>query len=68
MLGRLFHCKSLEAAPPDTVPSEYQLRRTLGPVQLTLLGIGAIIGAAGSSPLLARLLLATSPGLVLVQR
>ncbi|MBI3798920.1 MAG: amino acid permease [Deltaproteobacteria bacterium] len=45
MLGRLFHCKSLEAAPPDSVPSAYQLRRTLGPVQLTLLGIGAIIGA-----------------------
>ena len=45
MLARLFHRKSLEAAPPDAVSSEYQLRRTLGPVQLTLLGIGAIIGA-----------------------
>lgn len=45
MLSRLFHRKSLDAAPPDAVRSEHQLRRVLGPLQLTLLGIGAIIGA-----------------------
>src|SRR3954468_22277264 len=45
MLARLFRRKSLTAAQPEAVPAEYQLRRTLGPVQLTLLGIGAIIGA-----------------------
>ena len=45
MLARLFRRKSLTAAQSESVPAEYQLRRTLGPVQLTLLGIGAIIGA-----------------------
>jgi len=43
--SRLFHRKSLEAMPQDAQPSEPQLRRALGPLQLTLLGIGAIIGA-----------------------
>ena len=28
---------------------EHQLRRTLGPVQLTFLGIGAIVGAGGAA-------------------
>ena len=45
MLERLFHRKSLDAIPQDAAPPEHQLRRVLGPLQLTLLGIGAIIGA-----------------------
>ena len=45
MLERLFHRKSLDAIPQDAAQSEHQLRRALGPLQLTLLGIGAIIGA-----------------------
>jgi len=43
--SRLFHRKSLEAMPQDVQLPEPQLRRALGPFQLTLLGIGAIIGA-----------------------
>ncbi len=45
MLERLFHRKSLDVIPQDAAQSEHQLRRALGPLQLTLLGIGAIIGA-----------------------
>jgi basic amino acid/polyamine antiporter, APA family len=45
MLARLLRRKSLTAAQLEVLPGEYQLKRTLGPVQLTLLGIGAIIGA-----------------------
>ncbi|HKA56640.1 MAG TPA: amino acid permease, partial [Candidatus Binatia bacterium] len=45
MLGHLFRRTSLDAPPPDAVGSEHQLRRALGPLQLTLLGVGAIIGA-----------------------
>ncbi|HJY81669.1 MAG TPA: amino acid permease [Candidatus Binatia bacterium] len=43
--SRLFHRKSLDARPQDGQPAEPQLRRALGPLHLTLLGIGAIIGA-----------------------
>src|SRR4030095_10925206 len=43
--SRLFHRKSLEAMLQDAQLPEPQPRRALGPVHLTLLGIGAIIGA-----------------------
>src|SRR5205809_6385563 len=45
MLGRLFRRTSLDAPPSDAMGPEHQLRRALGPLQLTLLGVGAIIGA-----------------------
>ena len=54
----LFRVKSLDAILQDAEEPEHQLKRALGPVQLTLFGIGAIIGA-GYSRLLARLRLAT---------
>jgi len=41
----LFRVKSLDELNAEAVRPEQQLRRALGPVQLTLLGIGAIIGA-----------------------
>ncbi|MDP9121008.1 MAG: amino acid permease, partial [Acidobacteriota bacterium] len=41
----MFHPKPLSAILASAEASETSLRRTLGPVQLTLLGIGAIIGA-----------------------
>jgi APA family basic amino acid/polyamine antiporter len=44
-MKRLFRTKSLEQILSDSEKPEYRLRRALGPVQLTLLGIGAIIGA-----------------------
>jgi APA family basic amino acid/polyamine antiporter len=40
-----FRTKSLDAILQDSEKPEHQLSRQLGPVQLTLLGIGAIIGA-----------------------
>src|SRR6266566_2885818 len=43
--GGLFQTKSLDDVLQDAEKPEYQLKRVLGPVQLTLLGIGAIIGA-----------------------
>jgi APA family basic amino acid/polyamine antiporter len=43
--GCLFRSKSLDSILEDAEKPEYRLRRALGPVQLTLLGIGAIIGA-----------------------
>ena len=45
MLRSLFRTKSLDAILADAERPEFRLRRALGPVQLTLLGIGAIIGA-----------------------
>ncbi len=45
MLQGIFRTKSLNAILASAEAPESQLRRTLGPVQLTLLGIGAIIGA-----------------------
>ncbi len=44
-LRRLLRVKSLDSILADAEAPEYQLRRVLGPLQLTLLGIGAIIGA-----------------------
>src|SRR6266851_5236242 len=43
--GGLFSTKSLDGILQDAEKPEYQLKRALGPVQLTLFGIGAIIGA-----------------------
>src|SRR6202049_3834788 len=37
--------KSLERIKPEADDSEHSLKRTLGPVNLVALGIGAIIGA-----------------------
>ncbi len=45
MLRGLFRTKSLNAIMASAEASETSLRRSLGPFQLTLLGIGAIIGA-----------------------
>jgi APA family basic amino acid/polyamine antiporter len=44
-LKSIFRTKSLDTILKDSEKPEYQLRRVLGPVQLTFLGIGAIIGA-----------------------
>jgi APA family basic amino acid/polyamine antiporter len=41
----IFTTKSLDLILKDTQESERSLRRALGPVQITLLGVGAIIGA-----------------------
>lgn len=41
----LFRVKPLDAILQDAEEPEHQLKRALGPVQLTLFGIGAIIGA-----------------------
>jgi len=41
----LFRVKSLDRLIKDTERPDQQLRRTLGPVQLTMMGIGAIVGA-----------------------
>src|SRR5438270_5419733 len=45
MLNRLFATKSLEQLHKEMAEDEGRLRRVLGPVGLTSLGIGAIIGA-----------------------
>lgn len=42
---KLFRTKSLECCLLDAEKPEFQLKRVLGPFQLTLFGIGAIIGA-----------------------
>jgi len=44
-LQSLFRTKSLDGILKEAEKPEYRLRRALGPFQLTLLGIGAIIGA-----------------------
>jgi basic amino acid/polyamine antiporter, APA family len=41
----VFRTKSLDDIVHDSERTEFQLKRVLGPVQLTLFGIGAIIGA-----------------------
>ncbi len=41
----IFSTKSIDAILDESRPSEYSLRRALGPLQITMLGIGAIIGA-----------------------
>jgi len=43
--GGLFRIKTLDSILQDAEKPEYQLKRAIGPVQLTLFGIGAIIGA-----------------------
>ena len=43
--SRLFRRKSLDQLVHETIEPERQLKRALGPVQLTLLGVGAIVGA-----------------------
>src|SRR5678815_624493 len=42
---QLFRRKPLEQLMGDTIEPELQLKRVLGPVQLTALGVGASIGA-----------------------
>src|SRR5262245_14628353 len=44
-LTELFRRKPLEHLLGETTEPEHQLRRVLGPVQLTMLGVGAIVGA-----------------------
>jgi basic amino acid/polyamine antiporter, APA family len=41
----LFRRKSLDQLVGETTDPRHQLRRTLGPLQLTMLGVGAIVGA-----------------------
>ncbi len=43
--ARLFQCKSLDRLVSETAEPQRQLKRVLGPLQLTMLGVGAIIGA-----------------------
>lgn len=45
MLPQLFRRKSLDQLVGETTEPGHQLRRVLGPVQLTMLGVGAIVGA-----------------------
>ena len=44
-LAQLFRTKDLNAILESTRQTEHTLKRALGPLDLTLLGIGAIIGA-----------------------
>src|SRR2546426_6816383 len=44
-MSRLFRRKSLDHLVGETIEPQHQLKRALGPLQLTLLGVGAIIGA-----------------------
>jgi basic amino acid/polyamine antiporter, APA family len=41
----LFRRKSLDQLVEETIEPQHRLRRTLGPVQLTALGVGAAVGA-----------------------
>src|SRR5262252_7950801 len=43
--AKLFRRKSLDQLVGETADPQHQLKRVLGPVQLTMLGVGAIIGA-----------------------
>lgn len=45
LLTKLFRRKSLDRLVSETIAPEHQLKRALGPVHVTLLGVGAIIGA-----------------------
>src|SRR2546428_11390601 len=42
---QLFRRKSLDQSVGETTDPQHQLKRVLGPVQLTALGVGAAIGA-----------------------
>ncbi len=44
-LGSLFRRKSLDRLVGETTGPQQQLQRALGPLQLTMLGVGAIVGA-----------------------
>jgi APA family basic amino acid/polyamine antiporter len=44
-LNQLFRRKSLDRLVGETAEPQHQLRRALGPLQLTMLGVGAIVGA-----------------------
>ena len=44
-LNKLFRRKTLDHLVGETTDPQHQLRRTLGPLQLTMLGVGAIVGA-----------------------
>lgn len=44
-LSHCFRRKSLDKLVAETAEPQHQLRRALGPVQLTMLGVGAIVGA-----------------------
>src|ERR1044072_8365226 len=46
----LFKVKTLDSILKDAEEPEHRLNRALGPVQLTLFGIGAIIGAGIFAP------------------
>ena len=39
------HVHTLDQLVGETMGTEHQLKRTLGPLQLTMLGVGAIVGA-----------------------
>src|SRR5579864_8145432 len=45
MPNRLFRRKSLDQLVGETTEPGHQLKRALGPLQLTMLGVGAIVGA-----------------------
>jgi len=45
VLAALFRTKGVEAAKADAEAGEHRLRRSLGVIDLTALGIGAVIGA-----------------------
>ncbi len=45
ILSHLFRRKSLDELSAGTIEPQQQLKRVLGPVHLTLLGVGAVIGA-----------------------
>ena len=45
IMRQLFRRKSLDQLVSNTLEPQHQLKRVLGPVHLTLLGVGAIIGA-----------------------
>ncbi len=45
LFERLFRRKSLDQLVDETTDPKHQLRRALGPFQLTMLGVGAIVGA-----------------------
>ena len=45
MPKRFFRRKSLDQLVGETTEPTHQLKRALGPVQLTMLGVGAIVGA-----------------------
>lgn len=44
-MGNIFRRKTLDQLIGQTAEPGHELRRVLGPVQLTLLGVGAIVGA-----------------------